>query len=92
MPADNHYDAIKLLAQASFERDQGRLERAIELFDQVVALSTKDAEFRRGYPYLMAHVELYKAHLARGDEEQARDYYGKAVRLGATPEQLVPED
>lgn len=92
MPADNHYDAIKLLAQASFERDKGRLERAIELLDQVVAFGTKDVEFRREYPYLLAHVELYKAHLARGDEEQARDYYAKAVRLGATPEQLAPEN
>jgi tetratricopeptide (TPR) repeat protein len=92
MPADNHYDAIKLLAQVSFERDKGRLERAVELLDEVVALGAQDAEFRREYPYLMAHVELYKAHHARGDEEQARDYYAKAVRLGATVEQLATKD
>jgi tetratricopeptide (TPR) repeat protein len=66
-----------------------RAERAIELLDEVIALGAKDAEFRRTYPYLMAHVELYKAHLARGDVEQVRDYYSKAVRLGATPEQLA---
>ena len=86
------YDAVKLLARAKFERDSGRPERAVELLTELLILAESDRSLRHQYPYFAAHIELHKAHCALGHEKEAQEYRAKALKLGASPEQLADED
>ena len=80
--------AVSLLAQAKVEREKGSLAAAIELLNRVIALGEKDEDFRSHYPYLVAHINLYRIHHASGHAEGARHYYAKALVLGATPREI----
>ena len=92
MPNELTYEAVKLLARATFERDKGNLQRALELLDEVIALGDQDESFKREHLYVIAHIYLYKVHRALGHREEALDYYLRAIALGATVEQLTSED
>src|SRR5687767_14997379 len=60
--------AISLLAQAKVEHEKGSLAGAIELLNRVIALGVQDEAFRGHYPYLAAHINLYRIYHYLGRE------------------------
>ncbi len=85
------YVAVILLARAKVERDKGNLERAVDLLESVIALGEYNEVFRRRYPYLVAHINLYRIHHAWGRGEEALHYYAKAIVLGAYRYEIMDE-
>ena len=55
----------------------------MDLLESVIALGEYNEAFRRQYPYLAAHINLYRIHRARGHGEESLHYYAKAIVLGA---------
>ena len=92
MDTSSTYVAVSLLAQAKVEREKGSLAAAIELLNRVIALGEKDEDFRSHYPYLAAHINLYRIYHYLGRDKEARDCYAKALVLGATREELWGTD
>ena len=89
MDTSSTYVAVMLLARSKVERDRGNLERAVDLLVSVIALGEHDEAFRGQYPYLAAHINLYRIHHAWGRGEESRHYYAKAIVLGATRKEIV---
>ena len=88
MDTSSTYVAIRLLAQAKVEHEKGSLAAAIELLNGVIALGAQDEDFRSHYPYLAAHINLYRIYHYLGRDKEARDYYAKALALGATSREI----
>ena len=58
------------------------------IINSMTALGEYDEAFRRRYPYLAAHIDLYGIHHAPGHAEEARHYFAKAIVPGAIREEL----
>jgi len=91
MDTSSTYVAVRLLARSKVERDKGNLERAVELLESVITLGENDEAFRRQYPYLAAHINLYRIHRATGHDKEARGYFAKAIVLGATRKEIIED-
>ena len=89
MDTGSTYLAVSLLAQAKIEHEKGSLAAAMELLNRVIALGENDENFRSHYPYLAAHINLYRIYHYLGRDKEARDYYAKAIVLGATRKEIV---
>ena len=76
-----------VFAQAMNLYRQGVLDRAIELFDEVVAES-RDEDPQRDVARVAAHISLYKIHRSLGHENEANVHFSKAVSLGANARRL----
>ena len=70
----------------------GRSDSAEELINNIFALAGEDRRLTDYYPYFAAHVEMYKVYRDSGREKEASEYFNKAIKLGATPEQLRAEN
>jgi tetratricopeptide (TPR) repeat protein len=92
MSGSVNYDAIKLLARAKVYYSSGRVEEAIELLGEVLALGEQQREFKRLYPYRAAHANLYKIHRAQGNVPKAWEHLTRALELGATEAELSTDD
>jgi hypothetical protein len=67
---------------------EGELERAIALFEEVIALAgEKDAQ--RDIACVAAHISLYKIHRSLNHEREAGEHFNKAVSLGASARRLT---
>ena len=87
-----HYEAIKLLARARHERLMGRLDSAEGLLNQIFTLAEADPRVSDCYPYFAAHVEFYRVYRDTGRVKEAGVYFNKAIKLGATAEQLKADN
>ncbi len=67
----DHTDALEVLGMMISE--QGDLDRAIELTTKLVALQPQS---------IMAHANLSRFYMLKGDKETAEDWQGKARVLG----------
>jgi len=76
-----------VFAQAMNLYREGELDRAIELFDEVVAES-REEDPQRDVACVAAHISLYKIHRALGHENEANVHFSKAVSLGANAKRL----
>jgi hypothetical protein len=85
----NEYEAVKQLARAIYERDKGQRERAIELFEQVVSICKENDTPTCKHLNRSAHVELYKLYKALEHGNKAREYHGKALKLGIEKSELT---
>jgi len=67
---------------------QGDAERAIALFDQVVAAAQADSPQMRPEPSALAwsHIYLGRMHDLQDDREQALEEYRAALAVGNSPE------
>lgn len=86
LPEDKKNEAAIVFARAMYFYRQGDLKRAIELFDKVLVASQEDPQ--RDVACVAAHISLFKIHRSLGNEQEARDHFNKAVRLGASAERL----
>ena len=75
-----------VFAQAMSLYRQGELDRAIELFDEVVESREEDPQ--RDVACVAAHISLYKIHRSLGHEHEANVHFSKAVSLGANAKRL----
>lgn len=80
-------EAAIVFAQAMSLYREGELERAIELFNAVIAASGDEVP-QRDVACVAAHISLYKIHRALGHEQEANDHFHKAVSLGANATRL----
>ena len=80
-------EAAIIFARATSLYRQGQLDRAIELFDEVIAVS-RDEDPQRDVARVAAHISLFKIHRSLGNEREARDHFDKAVSLGANAKRL----
>jgi len=76
-----------VFAQAMSLYRQGELDRAIELFGEVVAES-REEDPQRDVACVAAHISLYKIHRSLGHENEANVHFSKAVGLGANAKRL----
>lgn len=80
-------EAAIVFAQAMNLYREGELNRAIELFEAVIAAS-EDEVPQRDVACVAAHISLYKIHRSLGHEREANEHYKKAVSLGANARRL----
>ena len=79
--------AAIVFARATSLYREGQLDRAIELFDEVIALS-RDEDPQRDVACVAAHISLYKIHRSLGHEREATEHFNRAVSLGANAKRL----
>ena len=80
-------EAAIIFARATYLYREGQLDRAIELFDEVIEVS-RDEDPQRDVARVAAHISLYKIHRSLGNEREASDHFNKAVSLGANAKRL----
>lgn len=80
-------EAAIVFARATSLYREGQLDRAIELFDEVLAVS-RDEDPQRDVACVAAHISLYKIHRSLGHEREANEHFNKAVSLGANAKRL----
>jgi len=80
-------DAAIVFARATRLYSEGQLDRAIELFDEVIAMSGPE-DPQRDVACVAAHISLYKIHRALAHEREANEHFNKAVSLGANARRL----
>ena len=80
-------EAAIVFARATRLYREGQLDRAIELFDEVLAVS-RDEDPQRDVACVAAHISLYKIHRSLGHEHEAGEHFNKAVSLGANAKRL----
>ena len=80
-------EAAIVFARATSLYRLGQLERAIELFNEVIAVS-RDEDPQRDVACVAAHISLYKIHRSLGHESEASEHFNKAVSLGANAKRL----
>jgi len=80
-------EAAIVFARATSLYRLGQLDRAIELFNEVIAVS-RDEDPQRDVACVAAHISLYKIHRSLGNEREASAHYNKAVSLGANAKRL----
>jgi tetratricopeptide (TPR) repeat protein len=83
----NENDAAIVFARATSLYRAGQLDRAIELFDEVIAVSS-DEDPQRDVACVAAHISLYKIHRLLGHEHEANEHFNKAVSLGANAKRM----
>ena len=89
MSSDARIGAAVLFKQAMEMYDGGRLDSAIELLDEVIAVCEQDAALTDDTAHVAAHIRLYKVYSALGRDREAGEHFEKAVRLGASAERLL---
>ena len=80
-------EAAIVFARATSLYREGQLERAIALFDEVLAVSN-DEDPQQDVACVAAHISLYKIHRSLGHEREANEHFSKAVSLGANAKRL----
>ena len=80
-------EAAIVFARATSLYRLGQLERAIELFNEVIAVSS-DEDPQQDVACVAAHISLYKIHRSLGHEREASEHFNKAVSLGANAKRL----
>jgi hypothetical protein len=80
-------EAAIVFARATGLYREGQLERAIELFNEVIAVS-QDEDPQRNVACVAAHISLYKIHRLLGHQLEMNDHFDKAVNLGANAKRL----
>ena len=80
-------EAAIAFAQAMSLYREGELERAIELFDAVIAASGDEVP-QRDVACVAAHISLYKIHRSLGHELEATYHFNRAVSLGANARRM----
>jgi tetratricopeptide (TPR) repeat protein len=80
-------EAAIVFARATSLYREGQLERAIELFNEVIAVS-RDEDPQRNVACVAAHISLYKIHRLLGHQLEMNDHFDKAVSLGANAKRL----
>jgi len=83
----NVNEAAIVFARATSLYRQGQLDRAIELFEEVITVS-RDEDPQRDVARVAAHISLYKIHRSLGHENEATEHFNKAVSLGANAKRL----
>jgi hypothetical protein len=81
-------EAAIIFARAMDLYCTGQLKRAIELFDEVVAVSHPEDPHTDGLACVAAHISLYKIHRSLGHDREAGEHFQKAVSLGASAQRL----
>jgi len=81
-------DAAILFARAMELFREGKLNRALKLFDQVIAVCEENEALSDGLSCVAAHISLYKIHRALGHDREAREHFQKATSLGASAQRL----
>ena len=76
-----------IFARATRLYREGELDRAIELFDEVIAMAADD-DSERDVACVAAHISLYKIHRSLNHELEAGEHFNKAVSLGASARRL----
>ena len=80
-------EAAIVFARATSLYRLGQLDRAIELFNEVIAVS-RDEDPQRDVACVAAHISLYRIHRSLGNEQEASEHFSKAVNLGANARRL----
>ena len=80
-------DAAIVFARATRLYREGQLDRAIELFDEVLTISGEE-DPQRDVACVAAHISLYKIHRSLNHEREANEHFNKAVSLGANAKRL----
>jgi tetratricopeptide (TPR) repeat protein len=80
-------EAAIVFARATSLYCEGQLDRAIELFDEVIAVS-RNEDPQGDVACVAAHISLYKIHHSLGHEREATEHFNKAVSLGANAKRL----
>lgn len=80
-------EAAIVFARATNLYREGQLDRAIALFDEVLAVSN-DEDPQQDVVCVAAHISLYKIHRSLGHEREAKEHFSKAVNLGANAKRL----
>jgi tetratricopeptide (TPR) repeat protein len=80
-------EAAIVFARATSLYRAGQLDRAIELFNEVLAVSTEE-DPQRDVACVAAHISLYKIHRSLGHEREAAEHFHQAVCLGANAKRL----
>src|SRR5882724_10482612 len=83
----NASEVAIVFAQAMSLYREDNLERAIELFNAVIAASGDEVP-QRNVACVAAHISLYKIHRSLGHEPEANDHFNQAVSLGANAKRL----
>jgi Tfp pilus assembly protein PilF len=87
-PSSARSEVAIVFAEAMKFYCQGQLNRAIELFEEVIAASRNEDTQEDDIACVAAHISLYKIHRALGHEREASEQFTKAVSLGASAQRL----
>jgi tetratricopeptide (TPR) repeat protein len=88
MSDSSEYEAVKLLAQALCDRDQGEHERAIESLKRVIVICERSETGTCQYLLSAAHIVLYGIYKTQGRSEEASLCHQKAIKIGVRKEEL----
>jgi predicted ATPase/DNA-binding SARP family transcriptional activator len=79
---------IAMIGLSAVARRTGRLDEAMELAEKAYEMLDLQAERVAPHGQAMVLSQLSRVSVARGDQEQARDYCRRAVELGLSTEDM----